>query len=71
MLDKSIIKKLKEFAIKQAVRINMEADAAFMMEKKIKFVDKEFYFKKWVMNLYADIQNVYGFKTQSEPSRLA
>ena len=30
-------------------------------------VDKEFYFKKWVMNLYADIQNVYGFKTQSEP----
>ena len=30
----------KYFAI---VKINMEADAAFMMDKKIKFVDKEFY----------------------------
>jgi outer membrane receptor for ferrienterochelin and colicin len=30
-------------------------------------VDKEFYFKKWVLNLYADVQNVYNFKTQSAP----
>lgn len=30
-------------------------------------VDKEFYFKKWVLNLYTDIQNVYNFKTQGAP----
>jgi len=30
-------------------------------------VDKEFYFKKWVLNLYADVQNAYIFKTESEP----
>jgi outer membrane receptor for ferrienterochelin and colicin len=30
-------------------------------------IDKEYYFKKWVLNLYADIQNVYNFKTQGEP----
>ena len=30
-------------------------------------IDKEFYFKKWVLNLYTDIQNVYNFKTQSAP----
>ena len=30
-------------------------------------IDKEFYFKKWVLNLYADIQNVYNFKTQGAP----
>jgi len=30
-------------------------------------IDKEFYFKKWVLNLYADVQNVYNFKTQGEP----
>lgn len=30
-------------------------------------IDKEFYFKKWVLNLYADIQNVYNFKTKSAP----
>lgn len=30
-------------------------------------VDKEFYFKKWVLNLYADVQNVYNFKTQGVP----
>lgn len=30
-------------------------------------IDKEFYFKKWVLNLYADVQNVYNFKAQSAP----
>ena len=30
-------------------------------------IDKEFYFKKWVLNLYTDIQNVYNFKTTSAP----
>lgn len=30
-------------------------------------IDKEFYFKKWVLNLYTDIQNAYIFKTQSAP----
>lgn len=30
-------------------------------------IDKEFYFKKWVLNLYADVQNVYNFKSASEP----
>jgi len=30
-------------------------------------IDKEFYFKKWVLNLYTDIQNVYISKTQSAP----
>lgn len=30
-------------------------------------IDKEFYFRKWVLNLYTDIQNVYNFKTQGVP----
>lgn len=30
-------------------------------------IDKEFYFKKWVLNLYADVQNVYNFKTKGVP----
>jgi hypothetical protein len=30
-------------------------------------IDKEFYFKKWVLNIYTDIQNVYNFKTQGNP----
>ena len=30
-------------------------------------IDKEFYFKKWVLNLYTDIQNVYNFKTEGAP----
>ena len=30
-------------------------------------IDKEFYFKKWLLNLYTDIQNVYNFKTQGAP----
>jgi len=30
-------------------------------------IDKEFYFKKWVLNLYTDIQNVYNFKTTGAP----
>jgi len=30
-------------------------------------IDKEFYFKKWVLNVYTDIQNAYIFKTESAP----
>ncbi len=30
-------------------------------------IDKEIYFKKWVLNLYTDVQNVYNFKTQGAP----
>lgn len=30
-------------------------------------IDKEFYFKKWVLNLYTDVQNAYIFKSQSAP----
>jgi len=30
-------------------------------------IDKEFYLKKCVLNLYADIQNVYNFQTQGAP----
>jgi len=30
-------------------------------------IDKEFYFKKWVLNFYVDVQNVYNFKTQGRP----
>lgn len=27
-------------------------------------VDKEYYFKKWSLNVYLDIQNLYNFKAQ-------
>ncbi|WP_313381052.1 TonB-dependent receptor [Proteiniphilum saccharofermentans] len=30
-------------------------------------VDKEFYFNRWLLNLYVDIQNVYNFKSQRPP----
>ena len=30
-------------------------------------VDKEFYFKKWTLNLYTDVQNAYNFQSESEP----
>jgi len=30
-------------------------------------IDKEIYFKNWVLNLYTDIQNAYNFKTQGAP----
>lgn len=30
-------------------------------------IDKEFYFKKWALNLYTDIQNVYNFKSENAP----
>lgn len=30
-------------------------------------LDKEFYFSKWVLNVYTDIQNIYNFQTQSTP----
>jgi hypothetical protein len=32
-------------------------------------VDKEYYFKKWSLNLYLDIQNLYNFKAD-QPSEL-
>jgi hypothetical protein len=31
-------------------------------------VDKTYYFKKWSLNLYVDIQNVYNFKAQNPPN---
>lgn len=30
-------------------------------------IDKEFYFKKWVLNLYTDVQNAYNFKSERPP----
>jgi hypothetical protein len=30
-------------------------------------VDREFYFKKWTLNLYIDVQNVYNFQSDSPP----
>lgn len=30
-------------------------------------IDKEFYFKKWTLNLYADVQNAYNFKSRNAP----
>jgi len=30
-------------------------------------LDKEFYFKKWMLDLYMDVQNVYGFQSESAP----
>jgi len=30
-------------------------------------IDKEFYFEKWVLNVYTDIQNAYAFKTEGSP----
>lgn len=30
-------------------------------------VDKEFYYKTWVLNLYVDIQNAYNFQSQRPP----
>jgi hypothetical protein len=31
-------------------------------------VDKEYYFKKWSLNVYLDIQNLYNFKSESSPN---
>lgn len=31
-------------------------------------IDKEFYFKKWLLNLYTDIQNVYNFQSEGTPA---
>jgi len=31
-------------------------------------LDKEFYFKKWMLDLYMDVQNVYGFQSESTPN---
>ena len=30
-------------------------------------IDKEFYFSKWVLNVYTDIQNVYNFQSETAP----
>jgi hypothetical protein len=30
-------------------------------------VDKEFYFKKWMLNIYMDVQNVYNFQSEGNP----
>lgn len=30
-------------------------------------IDKEFYFSKWLLNLYIDIQNLYNFQSQRPP----
>ena len=30
-------------------------------------VDKEFYFKKWILNFYLDIQNAYNFQSERPP----
>lgn len=30
-------------------------------------IDKEFYFNKWVLNLYTDVQNAYNFKSERPP----
>lgn len=30
-------------------------------------IDKEFYFKKWLLNLYLDVQNLYNFQSESIP----
>lgn len=30
-------------------------------------IDKEFYFKKWMLGLYVDVQNVYAYKTATTP----
>ena len=30
-------------------------------------IDKEFYFKKWVLNIYTDVQNAYNFKSERAP----
>jgi len=31
-------------------------------------VDKTYYFKKWSLNLYVDLQNVYNFKAENPPN---
>jgi len=31
-------------------------------------LDKEFYFKKWMLDLYMDVQNVYAFQSESIPN---
>lgn len=30
-------------------------------------VDKKWFFKKWALNVYIDVQNVYNFKAQQPP----
>lgn len=30
-------------------------------------IDKEFFFKRWALNLYIDVQNVYNFESQGRP----
>jgi len=30
-------------------------------------IDKRWFFEKWALNAYLDIQNIYGFKTETQP----
>lgn len=30
-------------------------------------IDKEFYFKKWMLNFYVDVQNAYNFQSENPP----
>jgi outer membrane receptor for ferrienterochelin and colicin len=30
-------------------------------------IDKEFYYKQWMLNLYADVQNAYNFQSENPP----
>ena len=30
-------------------------------------IDKEFYYKKWMLNLYVDVQNAYNFQSENPP----
>jgi len=30
-------------------------------------IDKEYYFRKWALNLYTDIQNIYNFQSENAP----
>ena len=29
-------------------------------------IDKQYFFKRWSLNFYADVQNVYNFKSETQ-----
>jgi hypothetical protein len=31
-------------------------------------IDKKWFFKKWTLNAFLDIQNIYGYATQTKPA---
>lgn len=43
---------------------SLRLPAAHQLDMRI---DKEFYLKKWMLNLYADVQNLYNFKSKNAP----